>query len=82
MDKNAEFLSRLTWIANNLKVAKEDLFDWYKNDVEDVISMDGERLRDIVREYVKLKFFYRKQERLNDTGKQTTKRYAGCCTKE
>jgi hypothetical protein len=62
MDKNAEFRRRLAWIANNLKVAKEDLFDWYKSDVEDVISMDGERLRDIVREYVKLKYFYREKE--------------------
>jgi len=72
MDKNAEFHRRLTWIANNLKVDKEDLCDWYKNDVEDVISMDGERLRDIVREYVQLKYFYRNQERFNETGKQTT----------
>jgi len=59
MENNKEYVRRLNWIANRLKCDLIDLLDWYKNDNEDIVYMDGKRLIAIVKEYIKLRSYYR-----------------------
>ena len=60
MEKKAEFKRRLTLIAERLKTEPEDLIDWYKDDVEDIVQMEGKAIMAIVKEYLGLREHYRK----------------------
>jgi len=60
--QNQEFEKRIKYMSKRLKADYDDLIDWYKNDVEDVVEMTGEALEKIIKEYLSIKFFYRKNQ--------------------
>lgn len=61
MEKTIEFNRRILFLAKRLNSDYQDLLDWYKNDIDDIVEMDGKELMKIIKEYIRLRSFYRKR---------------------
>jgi len=55
----AEFHRRLEWIADHMDADLDDLLDWYSDDTEAIVTIEGKGLLSIVKEYLCLRDYYR-----------------------